>query len=276
MTMNSNLNDLQKKLIPMMGWFHNYCVSHNLRYYALGGTMLGAVRHNGFIPWDDDIDVGLPREDYNQLVKQIGNRKIENYYLETPESEAKEYRYPYSKLYDTTTTLTENTWPKLRRGIFMDVFPLDGFGNSEEECLKNWKLVLHESNFMWARTCAVRKERAPIKNLAIILAHLIPDNLAKDKHRLYAMNKKAQRRSFDEMEYSGNTFGNWGLKEIMASSIMGKPRLYMFENLRIYGAEDYEAYLTHMYGNWRQLPPVEKRITHHDYVKIDLNASYLK
>lgn len=272
---NNKLNELQIKLLTMMKWFHCLCVSHNLRYYALGGTMLGAVRHKGFIPWDDDIDVGMPRNDYNKLISEIGDRKIDHYFLETPRSIAFEYRYPYSKLYDTDTTLTENTWPKLHRGIFIDVFPLDGFGNTQEECLKNLNEVLKKTNFIWARTCAVRRQRSILKNTAVVAAHLIPQGIAQDKKRLELINQSAQRYSFDEMLFGGNTFGNWGAKEIMESSIMGTPTLYAFEDTTIFGSEKYDDYLTHMYGNWRQLPPAEKRVTHHDFVELNLNRSYL-
>lgn len=272
--MEKKLNDLQDRLLHMMEWLHNYCVDNGIRYYALGGTMLGAARHQGFIPWDDDIDIGVPRKDYNKLVELIGNKKVEHYYLETPESESFEFRYPYSKLYDTDTTLIENTWPKLKRGVFIDVFPLDGFGNTEKVCLENWSTVSKKTNFIWARMCALRKKRSIKKNLAIIVAHAIPRFIAKDKQRLKEINNLASKNDFNSMAFGGNTFGNWGQKEIMASDIMGKPTLYQFEYIKIFGAENYEAYLSHMYGNWRQLPPIEKRVTHHDFVGLDISKSY--
>ena len=268
------MNELQSKLTDMLSWFHDYCQIHQLRYYILGGTMLGAVRHNGFIPWDDDIDVGMPRKDYNRLINEIGNRLVEHYFLETPESEYTEYRYPYAKLYDTSTSLVENTWPSFKRGIFIDVFPLDGFGNTEEECLMRWSEVSKKSNFIWARICALRKERTIIKNTAILIAHLIPDFIAKDKHRLKQLNQLAQKSDYDSMLYGGNTFGNWREKEIMNLSIMGKPTLYKFEDLYVYGPEKYDIYLEHMYGDWRKLPPKEKQVTHHDFLDLDLHKNY--
>ena len=70
--------ELKQKLTEMLAWFHNYCVEHNLRYYVLGGTMLGAVRHKGFIPWDDDIDVGMPRADYEKFAQLMESEKKEN------------------------------------------------------------------------------------------------------------------------------------------------------------------------------------------------------
>ena len=66
--MIENLNGIQLKLLEMFKWYHEFCVDNNLKYYALGGTMLGAIRHKGFIPWDDDIDVGMPRDDYNKFI----------------------------------------------------------------------------------------------------------------------------------------------------------------------------------------------------------------
>lgn len=272
--MNKELNNLQLKLLQMMSWLHLFCVSNGLRYYALGGTMLGAVRHKGFIPWDDDIDIGMPRNDYNRFIELIGNKPIKSYFLETPESESFAFRYPYSKLYDMQTSLVENTWPKLKRGAFIDVFPLDGFGNTERECLDNWTIVAKKTNFIWARMCALRTQRSFTKNLAIIIAHLIPRFIAKDKKRLIAINKLASINEFDAMLYGGNTFGNWGKKEIMLSSIFGKPTLYQFENLTIFGVEKYDEYLTHMYGDWQQLPPVEKRVSHHDFVQFEPSIPY--
>ena len=82
--MDKTTKELQRHLLGMLIWFHDFCVKNNIRYYALGGTMLGAARHQGFIPWDDDIDVGIPRTDYEKLISLIGNRKIDYYYLETP------------------------------------------------------------------------------------------------------------------------------------------------------------------------------------------------
>ena len=73
--------ELQKRLLEMMHWFHSFCVNNNLRYYALGGTMLGAARHQGFIPWDDDLDIGMPRKDYDTLSALLQNHPDDRYVL---------------------------------------------------------------------------------------------------------------------------------------------------------------------------------------------------
>ena len=117
------MNEMQTRLREMMQSFHGFCVKHNLRYYLVAGTCLGAVRHKGFIPWDDDIDVGMPRADYNRFIELVKTEKMgENYAVEDP-LENDDYIYAFAKMYDTSTTLIENTANKLKRGIYIDIFP---------------------------------------------------------------------------------------------------------------------------------------------------------
>ena len=85
-----HLTELQKRLLKILEWFHSFCIDNELRYYIVAGTVIGAVRHHGFIPWDDDIDVGMPRKDYNRLMELL-DKEVGNYYLETPFSDNREY-----------------------------------------------------------------------------------------------------------------------------------------------------------------------------------------
>ena len=265
---------MQERLLQMMHWFHVFCVENNLRYYALGGTMLGAVRHGGFIPWDDDLDVGLPRKDYERLYELLKDQKG-RYVLETPHSLARDFNYCFSKLYDTETTLVENLKYKIRRGLYIDIFPLDGMGDTEEECKATFDVIDSKFKFLLAHTTGIRKGRSALKNVAVIISQTILSPCINDKKNIQKLNDLAAMKDFDTCAYGGNTFGAWRYKEIMRRDIMGSPTLYKFEDMEIYGAEDYEGYLTHMYGDWRKLPPVEKRISHHDYVELDLEKSYL-
>ena len=75
------MTELQQKLLNMLSWFHDFCEKNNLKYYILYGTLLGAIRHKGFIPWDDDIDVGMPRDDYEKFLKITFNRTFQKYFL---------------------------------------------------------------------------------------------------------------------------------------------------------------------------------------------------
>lgn len=270
------MTPMQERLLEMLSWFHGFCTEHHLRYYALGGTMLGAVRHQGFIPWDDDVDVGMPRTDYRRFSLLMKACKDGRYILETPDTDYQDFYYPYAKLYDTQTTLVENTRCKIRRGIYLDVFPLDGAGETERAALRHYRPLKWKQLLLLAMTAATRTGRNPLKNAAIAMAGTIPDWMLNRKRLLRSMDKGCGSRDFDESQWVGNLMGNWMERELTQRSVFGEPKKYPFENLTIYGAQDYESYLTKLYGNWRQLPPPEKRKTHHDFLYMDLTRSFLQ
>ena len=123
--MENKKSQLQTMMLDMIKWFHGFCKKNNISYYVVGGTMLGAVRHHGFIPWDDDIDVGIPRRDYERLLndKELLLLSEERYTIESFRDGNQDFEYPYAKIYDTHTTLIENCRTKTKRGIYIDVFP---------------------------------------------------------------------------------------------------------------------------------------------------------
>lgn len=135
------MTELQAKLVNMLSWYHDFCEKHHLRYYIIAGTMLGAVRHGGFIPWDDDIDVGMPRRDYEKLRELCANQEKAQYMFEYPSKENKSYPFLWAKLFDTTTTIVEKQRDKVTRGIYIDVFPLDGIGDVREQAVKSFQPI---------------------------------------------------------------------------------------------------------------------------------------
>lgn len=272
----SKLSELQINLLALFKWFHEFCEENNLVYYMLGGTMLGAARHHGFIPWDDDIDVGMPRNYYEEFLSLTKNRVFGNYVVEGIDTENNDFFYGYAKIYDTNTTLIENTRYKIKRGIYIDVFPLDGVSNDESKIESVFYPIFNRYQFLLARTCAIRKERAWYKNFAIYAARAIPNFVASNKKLMIQIDELCKQKSYEECSFVCNYYGNWGKREIMKKSVMGTPTLYQFEDMRAYGAEDYDSYLTNLYSDWRALPPEDKRITHHDYILCDLTKSYLK
>ena len=273
--MGEKISEMQSKLLEMFKWFHSFCEEHQLRYYVLGGTMLGAVRHNGFIPWDDDIDVGMPREDYNRFIQLCVETQNERYIVEAPTDNNPEYQYLFAKVYDSKTTLIENLRKPILRGIYIDVFPLDGIGNTKKEATKNYSKLSWRINLEMMIVCAIRKERVWYKNLAVIFGHLISPLFVSERKLNKAITRLAESRSFDTEKYIGNFFGAWGIKEIMPREYFGKPTKYSFEGMQVYGPELADMYLKSLYNNYMELPPEEKRISHHDYLKIDLRNSYL-
>ena len=259
----------------MLKWFHGYCIKHEIKYYIVGGSMLGAVRHGGFIPWDDDIDVVLPRPDYNRLLS-IFNKQENHYYLESPYSGNKDYFYSFAKLYDTNTTLVEKTRIDCKRGLYIDVFPLDGLGNDLEEVDANFKKVDRMNMFLMTRTCAYEKRRGFAKNAAIFMSRLLPSFIIRDRTLPIRLDKLASSFGYENSRYVANLMGAYRKKEIMEKTLFGNPTEYEFENITVYGVEHYDEFLTHIYGDWRKLPPEEKRKSLHDFIDINLSKSYLE
>ena len=126
-----NFEKLKKIEIELLLSFIEITKKYNLKYFLLGGTCLGAVRHNGFIPWDDDIDVGLPREDYEVFLKVAQAELPENVFLQNGNTDP-EYTLNFAKLRNSDTTFMEQSFKnyKINHGVYIDVFPLDGYKNS--------------------------------------------------------------------------------------------------------------------------------------------------
>lgn len=264
------MNEMQTKLFENFKWLINFMNENGIRYYVIGGTMLGAVRHKGFIPWDDDIDIGIPRSDYEKLIK-LFDKQIDDYILESPKNDDKEYLYNFAKVYDVRTTMIEHLKKDVVRGVYIDVFPLDGMGDDYDQAIKDYKKIDKKNMLLAVKTTTHRKGRKWWKNLASKLGWFIPLNC---KKATKAIDEMSAKRNFDDCKYVGNLVGTARFKEIMPREFFGKPTKYEFEGMEVTGPEKYDEYLTKLYKNWRQLPPEDKRYTAHDFIYLDLKNSW--
>lgn len=266
------LEKWQAKLVQMLKDFHAFCVKHNLCYYVIGGTCLGAVRHQNIIPWDDDVDVGMPRQDYQRLLEIVKTEPIgENYIVEAP-LEKEDNDYLWAKMYNKTTTLIELTKKKIKRGVFIDIFPLDGAGDDFKKAERHVHKITRVRNVFRVKISMVLPRRKFYKNLFIILFRWLPINTKKLIKKIINMS---QQWGFDSSEYVANFVGAWGVREISRKEWFGEPKLYDFAGAKVYGPSNADAYLTAVYGDYMQLPPEEKRVSHHDFVALDLEKGFL-
>ena len=251
--------DIKNNLTMILESFHSFCMKNELRYYIAGGTCLGAYRHKGFIPWDDDIDVYMPRPDYDKFIDLYTKQSLQNRYklycLETNNSP-----YPFAKLEDSFTKIV-NARTSLHKSVWIDIFPLDGVKIDELKLLRKavWKIKIYGNMLEWA---CVEK---PQGNIIIRMLKKILINLIRLKGcKYYGMKIRmiASRYSYDDYENIANLTWGYGLKEIIPKTDIFPLKDVLFENI-IVKAPHCDNYLKKVYGDYMQLPPVEKRISHH-------------
>lgn len=266
--MNYDTKALQLKLLDLMKIFHEVCISYGLKYYMLGGTMLGAVRHQGFIPWDDDMDVGLPREDYEKLISLPQSAFPEHTYIKTHKN-SKDLIFPYSKFMNKNTTLVENRLDGIIEGIYIDVFPLDGAGNSKVFA------KFHYYNYFWKQGLLYNNQDHGVKKT--FLRRLVQRYArTRDIKKLYDNVELCMKSvKLEKSCFLGNFAGYWGLKEIMPKEYMGTPKLYQFCDAMFYGSENADQYLKSLYGDYMKLPPIEQQKSHHNFKYLDLSSPFI-
>ena len=242
--------------------FHHFCEKNDLVYYIHAGTVLGAVRHKGFIPWDDDIDVIMPREDYEKLLL-IANQFKNPYFLASYKTIIDgTYPYQWAKLEDSRTKIIEKLFPNGRAnaGIFIDIFPLDSFPDKERKRKKivkksiKWKIYL----------LAYYDYYDPRKYLRwfwkIIKFFLHMSNKGNELHK---KADKAMIKNY-KSNFSGDIFG-WDMQGVMPATWYGTPIQYVFEGYSVWGPAEPEKYLRNAYGEYLILPKPEKRMATHGY-----------
>ena len=244
--------------------FDAICKAHNFRYSLAGGTMLGAIRHKGFIPWDDDIDLMMPRPDYEKFIEYCkhNNTPFSMLCAETNN----EYKYLFAKLCDRNTVLVEDA-TGTECGIYIDIFPIDGLGNTYEEakCQLNQTRFKREllvaanwKNFFRSKTRAWYIE--PIRFAFFVLSRFCkPHRLIND------IQKSLRKVDFEDCKYVGAVMGAYREREIQKASIWNELWDTEFENIKFSGVKDYDSYLSTLYGDYMKLPPKEKQVTHHSF-----------
>lgn len=268
--MTHTVNELQKCLLNMVRDFHDICVNNKLDYYIIGGTFLGAVRHKGFIPWDDDIDIGMPRNSYEKFLK-LPDSALPGYLSRLNAGYGNKKRdFLYVKLCNKNTTLVENGNEKRVEGVYIDIFPLDGAHNTRIGSYLKYYISRIYTYGIWLN--GSDKERDTLfKRLAQKCSKAI------DNEYLYNRgNEYLAKAQYDQSKYVGNYLGRWGPKEIMSRNIFGRPTLYEFEEIMLYGPENAHEYLSTVYGSYMKLPPLEKRKSNHAFEYVNLQLRYEK
>ena len=252
---NYDIKVLHKRILKVLEMVDKTCQTHGLTYYIWAGTMIGAVRHHGFIPWDDDIDIAMPREDYDRLIAHCREWLPEPLEMICAEDDSS-YPLPFAKIQDASTTLIERKHMDYVGGIYIDVFPIDGVPNG-------WcRRMLHFARYEYYKRVLYLLFRDPYKhghgpNSWVPL-------LCRKLYTLGGVQAKIRQLLRQYPFASCNLVADYddGSKGAMRKEVLGKPTDYAFEDSTVKGVEDYDHYLSNKYGDYMTIPPKEQQRQH--------------
>lgn len=253
-------------LLEMGKAVNQICKDNQIPIYMLGGTMLGAIRHKGFIPWDDDMDFGIPRNHYEKFI-EVTETNIPKHLRLFTYKNSKKINYGFVKLVYVNSLvvergLGENIDSEKNIGISIDIFPLDGVASSP---IRRWFQKLYIFSFLKlyiASFSSPQMYKGVYKIISKFL-HIFPFERVKSIEHIENHLKKY---SNDKSKMYANFYGHWRSREIMNKTIFGTPTIYDFEDITLLGPCNYEAYLANLYGDYMQLPPLDHRVTHSDSI----------
>ncbi|MBP3391825.1 MAG: LicD family protein [Clostridia bacterium] len=261
--------ELKQAELDILKHFIEACNQMNLRYYVIAGTLIGAVRHKGSIPWDDDIDVAMPRTDYETFIAKGKSLLPDNLFIQTRHTDPG-FLLNMAKVRNSNTAFLEKTNRNLtiNQGIYIDVFPLDNFINRPlsklitKTKLKVLKTAIGREFFRDRRSLKLRINQGISK----ILYPSSADAMNAFDHLI---------QSVRQSEYCHNYCHNYGFKEACPWSWFGSGVDMEFEGITVRAPKEFDRYLRGIYGDYMELPAVSERIPHHNAEVVDVHNSYL-
>lgn len=270
------LSPLQQKILELYKEIKVILDRHHLRYYALGGTCIGAVRHRGFIPWDDDLDIMLPDRDYYRFLEICQTELPRHLELilsyERPHCSSLE-----AKVHDKRTTLIENhelCHPDEYKGVFIDIFKMTGAPEDENERRKFCKKLVMYKRFNEKRRLDFKNlthPRSKLMWIAVFPLRLLPYRFWSQK-----IIRMTDKYPYDNSTYVARSWDSQLWRFMMKrEEIYGTPVELPFEDTVIPCPQNYDLFLTTVFGDYMQLPPQEEQVAaHSDTGFLDLDRPY--
>lgn len=260
-------SEAKQILLSVVQEIHKICEENGFRYTLIYGTLLGAVRHRGFIPWDDDLDIAMPRPDYRRFVEYCRTHDVP-FSLKCIETDPR-YGYLFAKVCDRNTVLIEEHGNRygVDYGLYVDIFPIDGLGDSPEAAQKalgstrfarellvaaQWKHYFKSTTRAWYYE--------PIR-----FAFFLASRFVSHKRLIQRITRKYEAVSVDEAKYVGIMCGAYRNREVMENAVYTEFCDTDFEGVRLRSLKNSDRYLTTIYRDYMQLPPEEKRVARHTF-----------
>lgn len=265
------MNDLQKVELELFRCFVDVCEKLNLNYFLVCGSAIGAARHGGFIPWDDDMDVGMYREDYNKFMELAPALLPEGIFLQNYKTDPL-FPMVYAKLRNSNTTYVENYISEIdmNHGIFIDIFPLDGI--PDDPAIRK-KIAEKKRAYLRRARVGYQMERSFRGNVYVGLLRFFGchKRTAKTLAKYEAMISQYPVKDSKLVCNHGTWYGE---RDYIAAEYYGKGSEATYEGMKVRVPEKCDEYLTALYGDWRTPPPPEKQNGSHAYVYCDTEKPY--
>ena len=255
--------EIKRIQVSILDEFVGFCKEYNLRYFIMFGTLLGAVRHKGFIPWDDDIDVVMPRKDYDRFISEYYS--IDNTYVLNCPERNEDYPYTSAKLYDSRTEVKEYRILPYKIGVNIDIFPLDDVGSDVVRLRKfifYLKIVGKLADILAYDNSYPRKawKRVAIAGFKLIFNKIDLNTLLK------TIIKSTKKLYQSDSKFCATYVAAWaGWKQTFKKEWFGNESAIEFEGKEYMAPMQYDKVLRHLYGDYMQLPPKSEQVTHHTF-----------
>lgn len=254
-----NLRPLWDAILEVYAAFEGICKRHNLRYCADCGTALGAVRHHGFIPWDDDFDLQMPRPDYEKFVSVV-DAELPSEYKWLDRFNCALYEHGFGKVIVSDKKIVERVAHEsglpLRQGIFIDVFPLDGYPDSV--CGRIWRKI---SSRLLEFLPACEK----LKRMLGLVRNAEQSKIRVHRKMVDIMEARAKKYQFGHTQFCVSIgVSRWFDDKPFPCAYFGTPQVVHFDKTSVPVQENVDGYLKAIFGRYMQLPPLEKRHLGHE------------
>ncbi len=263
----TDIKEIQRLTLNILIAFINYCDKYDLRYYLIGGALLGSIRHRGFIPWDDDIDIGMPRKDFDRFHSLLKKDMPEGFGICNRYTDP-DWHFALSQFFDKELKIEIHLAEKPRTAnLWIDIFPLDGLpDNSFLRWFRVKNILFHryavQTAFISTQVESGRR-RVWYERLILNLCRIIPlGKLLKTERIIDDLERILRKTDFDKTHWCGNMLGRAREKEVMKREWFGTPVKGPFEGIEANIPENSHEILKSLYGDYMKLPPEKDRRTH--------------
>ena len=271
---SKKLELMQSVLFEIICDIDDFCTENNIRYYLSGGSCIGAVRHNGFIPWDDDVDIMMPRKDYMKFLKTFGKAYEAKYGLSSCEID-KAWVRPFARVWRKGTSVVYKNVNDKEIGIFADIMPIDGLpdGRLARKFFYKKLQVLEIIRNSTIRKAFVKDEkyRTIKKIMGLFTKHLSARGIA------LRMNLSARKYDFDTSNLVGVSLAvHYWDRETIERKHMAEAVRVDFCGRKLPIPVGYDTYLSNLYGDYMVIPDKEHQITHNELYTLKVDTNEIK